>query len=1129
MAYDQHTQYQPPPRAYYSRPNPQQAPTEVYSYDQYPNDYGYGANEYGSSHDGARGNQIPDGYHGEMNGYARQQGPQQGYAASNEYHGADRSFLNGKHERLGAGNSNLQPVRPDRIVGGSRGAQAEEVIGIPRSQLVDLQGRSRSRQPNNRIPLPASPQKTSWDNPFPTFPNIKQKAQEGQGGKLHENVAAISLENRPRKSNDLRPERPGLEASKGSYSSSRSQERPQGALQNYSKGQQSRGLHLDRAAKQQSNTERSLDAYTHDYQHKVAQGSGPVYHERFQRQNAYTALARPCDPPLEAGPTFSSHAANGALLQSPQRSMTMPAELAGGKPSPRPQVEYSDQNSWQEPGPTAGYHGPEGTAFVPPRPATAGGSRPTPGARARSDDARRENIPRPAAIPYDGVNHDHANRAATAPSGRSTPHSKQESVGEVLDSYYETSNDDYAVPGNKQDYSESMEEEMPNFEAATTASSTHRRGLTIDQHLKPRLNAIGAPPLPSYKGRSNMATIAAQAPRPVGQTSRSTSHPDLRGSSQVGQNGASRAVFEMVGDVPEVPPLPHSISSPGSQQPARKSPGTGQYPQPSQHGLGAAGYGHSRSGSNGSAQTRGYGGSAQRQRLPPPQRNGSAESYHSTSDYSGFHHRPAVGPVRQLSADTQWSDPGQRGVSSRGTPSPANQAGPRSSPSTGRPKNPDALPAHPTPVRAGLIPDSVASQAIKSPPVRQYNGVGTTTQPQSHSQQHGTSSATPEKRQSVPVTHEDLERLKRTVKANPSDSKTQLLLAQKWVEAATVLADEGGRADTRTRNKNRERYIFDAHKIVKKLVSNGNPDAMFYLADCTGRGLLGLESDTKEAFNLYQSAAKAGHAQSAYRTAVCCEMGQEEGGGTRRDPVKAVQWYKRAATLGDTPAMYKMGMILLKGLLGQPRNPREAVTWLKRAADRADVENPHALHELGLLYEAANDNDAILRDEQYSKQLFTEAADLGYKFSQFRLGCAYEYGLMGCRIDPRQSIAWYSRAAVQEEHQSELALSGWYLTGSEGVLQQSDTEAYLWARKAAQAGLAKAEYAMGYFTEVGIGAPSNIADAQRWYQRAAIQHYPKARERLDALRNGGANSQKSRERISRSKVSKQNEGECIVM
>jgi hypothetical protein len=39
------------------------------------------------------------------------------------------------------------------------------------------------------------------------------------------------------------------------------------------------------------------------------------------------------------------------------------------------------------------------------------------------------------------------------------------------------------------------------------------------------------------------------------------------------------------------------------------------------------------------------------------------------------------------------------------------------------------------------------------------------------------------------------------------------------------------------------------------------------------------------------------------------------------------------------------------------------------------------------------------------------------------------------------------------------------------VLPQSDTEAFLWARRAAEAGLAKAMYAVGYFLEVGIGAP----------------------------------------------------------
>lgn len=378
------------------------------------------------------------------------------------------------------------------------------------------------------------------------------------------------------------------------------------------------------------------------------------------------------------------------------------------------------------------------------------------------------------------------------------------------------------------------------------------------------------------------------------------------------------------------------------------------------------------------------------------------------------------------------------------------------------------------------------SQSDKPTPVRQY-GNAPIVQPQQAVAPLRKTKSSQEQRRSNPITAYDLNLLQQSAKANPNDLKLQLTLAKKLVEAASVLSDEGGRADVKTRNKNRERYIFDAHKLVKKLVNAGSPDAMFYLADCHGQGLLGLEPDPKEAFKLYQSAAKAGHAQAAYRVAVCCEMGHEEGVGTRRDPLKAMQWYKRAATLGDPPAMYKMGMILLKGLLGQPKNPREALSWLKRAADRADVENPHALHELGLLHESATGNDAIIRDEPYAKQLFTQAANLGYKFSQNRLGQVYEYGLLGTPIDPRQSIAWYTRAAAQGEHQAELSLSGWYLTGAEGILQQSDTEAYLWARKAASAGLAKAEYAMGYFTEVGIGSPANLEDAKRWYWRAACE------------------------------------------
>ena len=67
---------------------------------------------------------------------------------------------------------------------------------------------------------------------------------------------------------------------------------------------------------------------------------------------------------------------------------------------------------------------------------------------------------------------------------------------------------------------------------------------------------------------------------------------------------------------------------------------------------------------------------------------------------------------------------------------------------------------------------------------------------------------------------------------------------------------------------------------------------------------MGLPVDHEKAFNLYFSAAKAGHTGSCYRTAMSCEVGI----GTRRDPQKAMQFYRKAASLGDVAAMYKLGI-----------------------------------------------------------------------------------------------------------------------------------------------------------------------------------------------------------------------------
>lgn len=727
-----------------------------------------------------------------------------------------------------------------------------------------------------------------------------------------------------------------------------------------------------------------------------------------------------------------------------QRSHTMPNDVTEAVMSSGP--KYAEP-SWQEPGPNAGYYGPNDKEYLPNSTAKAISSRPRP-----TNDSRAQ------ADVYSPIQ---SNPYQTRGSAHPTPHGAQDSIGELFDSYYDASHHDqgnHSQSRGTQPQSE-IDEDMPDFDAIPDSGTSHRRGMTIDEHLEPQPAAPAVPPMPAqYRGDDpGYSRTRWYSP---GQVPRSRSSPNLKEPCSPKSPHHGGFDFNMPGVIPAVPTKPSPRDYGGYRPPIVNA-----HPNSSQqiYGQQAKPYNDQRPGPPAASHSPGNGVNAYG---APPRTPQDRVQYGQHQLPRSQNARPStnniMGPTSPIAAESR----------------------PASAPS-----NPDALPRHPAPVRPGLMQGSPVNQAPKSTPIRQYNNGSSFLQQANPIQPPDPSSrASIEKpRNSVPITHEELGRLRQIVARSPSDQQTQLVLAKKMVEAASVLVDQ--RSDQRTKAKAREKYILDAHKIVKKLVNNGYSDASFYLADCYNRGFLGLETDSREAFNLYQSAAKAGHPQAAYRVAVCCEMGQEEGGGTKRDPLKAMQWYKRAATLGDTPAMYKMGIIQLKGLLGQPKNPNQAVTWLKRAADRADEENPHALHELGLLHEKDTGNEGVIKDEVYSKQLFTQAAKLGYKFSQFRLGSAYEYGLMGCPVDPRQSIAWYSKAAVQEEHQSELALSGWYLTGSEGVLQQSDTEAYLWARKAAQAGLAKAEYAMGYFTEVGIGAPANLEDAKRWYWRAACESF----------------------------------------
>ncbi|KAL9593823.1 MAG: hypothetical protein Q9219_007365 [cf. Caloplaca sp. 3 TL-2023] len=315
---------------------------------------------------------------------------------------------------------------------------------------------------------------------------------------------------------------------------------------------------------------------------------------------------------------------------------------------------------------------------------------------------------------------------------------------------------------------------------------------------------------------------------------------------------------------------------------------------------------------------------------------------------------------------------------------------------------------------------------------------------------------------------------------------------------------DGSGSDNPTSADSRVELLREARHILQKLSDRSYPFAQYYLADGYASGLFSKgKEDYDRAFPLFIAASKHGHAEAGYRAALCYEFGW----GTRKDPPKAAQFFRQSASKNHPGAASRLGRACLVGDLGLGNRYKEGIKWLKRAAESADFQYNNAPYELGLLHETGYGDDVFL-DESYAAQLFTQSADLGHMEANYRLGDAYEHGKLSCPKDPALSVHFYTGAAQKGHPLAMMALCAWYMVGAPPVLDKDENEAYEWAKKAAETGLPKAEYAVGYFTEMGIGCRRDPLEANVWYVRAADQGDERAKHRIAAIRaaasGGGA-------------------------
>ena len=115
------------------------------------------------------------------------------------------------------------------------------------------------------------------------------------------------------------------------------------------------------------------------------------------------------------------------------------------------------------------------------------------------------------------------------------------------------------------------------------------------------------------------------------------------------------------------------------------------------------------------------------------------------------------------------------------------------------------------------------------------------------------------------------------------------------------------------------------------------------------------------------------------------------------------------------------------------------------------------------------------------------AAYLNFAPAQYKLGHAYEFATPPFPFDALLSVQYYSLASQQGEIEADMALSKWFLCGAEGAFDKDEGLAWTFAEKAAHKGLPSAEFALGYYSEVGVGGPVDIINARKWYTR--VRHH----------------------------------------
>ncbi|MCJ1388969.1 hypothetical protein MMC18_001821 [Xylographa bjoerkii] len=373
-----------------------------------------------------------------------------------------------------------------------------------------------------------------------------------------------------------------------------------------------------------------------------------------------------------------------------------------------------------------------------------------------------------------------------------------------------------------------------------------------------------------------------------------------------------------------------------------------------------------------------------------------------------------------------------------------------------------------------------------------------------------------------------------------NDAEMQLTWAQDALSYVEIAMGNEARMSelqsSRSRTPRIEHQLrVDAVNVVTFLADQHHPKAEFLRGTWLEFGKFGFRMDKKEAYRCYLRAAQGGYSRAEYRMGMQFE--------NSNDLVNAIKHFSLGLAGHDSASNYRLGMMALLGQHGQPQNYQRGLEMIRFSAETADENAPQgafvsfilalskcigwaeltSTQVYGMLQ--ARELPQVSVPEQFlpldmDSALYNieKAAYLGFAKAQTKMGAAYELCQLGCEFDPTLSLHYNNLAARQGDSEAEMAISKWFLCGHDGIFKKNEEMAFSYAQRAAQTGLPTAEFALGYFYEVGIHVPVSIKEARAWYSKAAEHGNKDAAARVEGITRSKTLSRKDHENIAVAKI-----------